>query len=150
MKRAATEIAVSERAGTLRVSHPRANRGEGLVIASLVLLLVALAAAVMAFTILTHRPANAQGGMVGPCFTAWEVLLGDPPADFDAGMKPPTEWSKPCRTAAHQIWLEARPWALAAPAAAVAAVFAWLGRRRLLKREANAPTSTDHRKTEVE
>ena len=112
------------------VTRLRVIREDQVALAAALFLVVALVSAGIAAMFLQRTPTNAQGGMVGNCFSAWEVLVDKPPAQFDAGQEPPTTWSKPCRVQAHQLWLQARPWVAAALVAAVAAMFAWYVRRR--------------------
>lgn len=116
-----------------RVTRLWNDRGDQLALAAVVLLVVALSTAGIAAMILWRTPTNARGGMVGNCFSAWEVLIGSPSVEFDAGQEPPTTWSKPCRVHAHELWLQARPWVATGVVAMVAATFAWWERQRLRK-----------------
>lgn len=125
------------------------TRAETWGVAALVFVLASVGTALVAFMILAGRPTSAQGDMVGPCFTAWEVLVGEPPTDVGDGQKPRTDWPQPCRAAAHEMWLRARPWTVAAGASVVASLCMWSGRRRSLRREEQVLASAGERKPEV-
>jgi hypothetical protein len=122
------------------------TRAERFGVAALTFFLASILTVVAAFAILTSTVEFAKGDSNVFCGTAWQVLFDEPTAQ---GESPPTTWPEPCQSAAHELWLQARPSAGASGVFAVTALCMWWGRRRSPKREPRGTGSIGGSKPEV-